>query len=80
MYGTNYYRVIPVYSIEINMKGKHNSFKTSDVNFTTNTVLILGQKEGLRSNIVLYLREKPKGTLKGKGIYLMVYPKSSPIT
>ena len=46
MYGTNYYRVIPVYSIEINMKGKHNSFKTTDVNFTTNTVLILGQKEG----------------------------------
>ena len=46
MYETNYCRIIPDHSIKINMKGKHNSFKTTDVNSTTNTVLILGQKEG----------------------------------
>ena len=38
----------------------------------------------IRSNITLclkeFLRMKPKGTPEGKGIYLTVYPKSSPST
>ena len=46
------------------------------------TVSVLGRGKGYRVKIPLCLKEfpraKPKGTPEGKGVYLSVYPESSP--
>ena len=71
-----------IHCILYNTLGPNNTLNT--VQYTVYCILIRTRRKDLRSNIPHYSkkfpRAKPKGTSESKGVYLTLYPESSPNT